>query len=108
MPLSRHAAVFDRRFARHLWRLTRIYWRSPDAKKGAGLLALCIAGELGNVYGQVRLAIANSHVFDAVQNKEWPAFLTAMEIFLATALVVVFVSTYRIYVRNILQMRWRT
>lgn len=108
MPPSRRPAVFDLRFARHLWRLTRIYWVSPDAKKGAGLLALCILGEMGNVYGQVRLAIANSHVFDAVQNKEWPAFLTAMEWFLATALAVVFVSTYRIYVRNILQMRWRT
>lgn len=108
MPMSPRAAVFDRRFARHLWRLTRIYWTSKDARKGVGLLALCIAGEMGNVYGQVRLAIANSHVFNAVQNKEWPAFLNAMEWFLATALVVVFVSTYRIYVRNILQMRWRT
>jgi ABC-type uncharacterized transport system fused permease/ATPase subunit len=62
--------VFDLRFARHLWSLTRIYWRSSDALKGVGLLALCIAGELGNVYGQVRLAIANSHVFDAVQNEK--------------------------------------
>jgi putative ATP-binding cassette transporter len=106
--MSRQAPVFDRRFARHLWQLTRIYWRSKDGRKGAGLLALCIAGELGNVYGQVRLAIANSHVFDAVQNKEWPAFVTAIEWFLATALVVVVVATYRIYARNILQMRWRT
>ena len=29
-------------------------------------------------------------------------------VFLAVALIVVFVSTYRIYVRNILQIRWRT
>jgi putative ATP-binding cassette transporter len=106
--MSRHAPVFDMRFARHLARLTRIYWVSNDAKKGLGLLALCIAGEMGNVYGQVRLAIANSHVFDAVQNKQWPAFLSAMELFLVTALVVVFISTFRLYLRNILQMRWRT
>jgi putative ATP-binding cassette transporter len=74
---------------------------------GAGLLVLCIAGELGTVYGNVRLAVAQAHVFDAVQEKQAPAFLTAIEIFLATALVVVFVSTYRIYVRNILHVRWR-
>jgi vitamin B12/bleomycin/antimicrobial peptide transport system ATP-binding/permease protein len=43
-----------------------------------------------------------------VQDKQWPAFLTAIEIFLFVALVVVLVSTYRIYVRNILQIRWRT
>jgi putative ATP-binding cassette transporter len=103
-----HKAVFDRRFVRHLWRLTRIYWTSPDARKGLGLLVLCISGELGMVYGNVHLAVAQSHVFDAVQNKEWTAFLTAIEVFLGVALLVVFVSTYRIYVRNILQIRWRT
>jgi vitamin B12/bleomycin/antimicrobial peptide transport system ATP-binding/permease protein len=108
LPTSKHPAVFDRRFIRHLWRLTRIYWTSKDAWKGAGMLALCVAGELGNVYGQVQLAVAQSRIFNAVQDKEWPAFLTAIEIFLAVALVVVLVSTYRIYVRNILQIRWRT
>ena len=107
MPLT-HKGVFDLRFARHLWRLTRVYWTSADAKWGAGLLALCIAGELGLVYCNVRLAIAQSGVFDAVQDKQWPEFVTAIEIFLGVALGVVFVSTYRIYVRNILQMRWRT
>ena len=107
MPFSRQAAIFDRRFVRHLWHLTSIYWRSPDNVRGAGLLALCIAGELSTVYGNVRLAMAQGQVFDAVQEKHWPSFLTAIEWFLATALVVVFVSTYRIYVRNILQIRWR-
>jgi putative ATP-binding cassette transporter len=107
VPLTRKSAIFDRRFVRHLWELTRIYWTSPDAPKGAALLALCVAGELGTVYGNVRLAMAQSHVFDAVQNKELPAFLAAIEVFLGVALLVVFVSTYRIYLRNILQIRWR-
>jgi len=100
-------AIFERRFARHLWQLTRIYWTSPDRRKGAGLLLLCIAGELGTVYGNVKLAGAQARVFDAVQNKQASAFLDAMQVFLAIALMVVFVSTYRIYVRNILQIRWR-
>jgi putative ATP-binding cassette transporter len=99
--------IFERRFIRHLRRLTRIYWRSSDNKKGAGLLALCIAGELGTVYGNVQLAQAQAKVFDAVQNKQASTFLDAMQVFLAVALLVVFVSTYRIYVRNILQIRWR-
>ncbi len=107
MPQTGSVRIFDRRFARQLLQLTRVYWTSPDAGRGAVLLALCVAGELGTVYGTVRLAGAQAHVFDAVQNKQWPAFLTAMEIFLAIALLVVFVSTYRMYVRNILQIRWR-
>jgi putative ATP-binding cassette transporter len=104
---STPSAIFERRFARHLWRLTRIYWTSSDNKKGAGLLLMCIAGELGTVYGNVRLAGAQAKVFDAVQNKQGGAFFDAMQVFLAIALMVVFVSTYRIYVRNILQIRWR-
>jgi putative ATP-binding cassette transporter len=104
---STDSGIFERRFIQHLRQLTRIYWTSPDNKKGAGLLALCIAGELGTVYGNVQLAGAQAKVFDAVQNKEASTFLDAMQVFLAVALMVVFVSTYRIYVRNILQIRWR-
>ncbi|MBX3027950.1 ABC transporter ATP-binding protein/permease [bacterium] len=104
---STETGIFERRFIQHLRRLTRIYWTSADRTKGAGLLALCIAGELGTVYGNVQLAQAQATVFNAVQNKEATAFLTAMQVFLAVALLVVFVSTYRIYVRNILQIRWR-
>src|SRR5579862_5908128 len=104
---KRHPGHFDSRFARHLWELTRIYWRSPDVPKGSALLACCIAGELGLVYANVKLAWANSRVFNALQNGEWSEFLRAIEIFLFVALVVVLISTYRIYVRNILQIRWR-
>jgi len=104
---NRHPGHFDARFVRHLAGLTRIYWTSPDAKRGAPLLALCVAMELGLVYANVNLARANSKVFDAVQGKQWPRFVEAIEIFLGVALVVVMISTYRIYVRNILQIRWR-
>ena len=104
---STESGIFERRFISHLRQLTRIYWTSDDNKKGAGLLALCIAGELGNVYGNVQLAQAQAKVFDAVQNKQAAQFLDAMQVFLTVALMVVFVSTYRIYVRNILQIRWR-
>jgi putative ATP-binding cassette transporter len=104
---TRHPGHFDTRFIRHLWGLTRIYWTSADAGRGGPLLALCVAMELGLVYANVKLAWANSGVFDAVQNKQWPEFLRAIEIFLGVALVVVLISTFRIYFRNILQIRWR-
>lgn len=107
MPQPRHTGHFDTRFVRHLAGLTRIYWTSPAARKGVPLLALCVAMELGLVYANVRLAWANSRVFDAVQNKQWPEFLHAIEIFLCVALVVVLIATSRIYFRNILQIRWR-
>lgn len=107
MQPTRHPGHFDLRFVRHLAALTRIYWTSPDAKRGVPLLALCVAMELGLVYANVNLAWANSQVFDAVQGKAWPRFVVAIEQFLLVALVVVMISTYRIYFRNILQIRWR-
>jgi vitamin B12/bleomycin/antimicrobial peptide transport system ATP-binding/permease protein len=107
VPRIRHPGHFDTRFARHLWGLTRIYWTSADVAKGGPLLALCVAGELGLVYANVRLAWANGRVFNAIQDKQWPEFLRAIEIFLGVALVVVLISTYRIYLRNILQICWR-
>jgi len=104
---TRHTGHLDTRFIRHLWGLTRIYWASAEAPKGLALLALCVAGELSLVFANVRLAWANSHVFNAVQDKQWPEFLRAIEVFLAVALGVVLISTFRIYLRNILQIRWR-
>lgn len=106
MP-ARHTGHFDTRSVRHLWSLTKIYWTSADVAKGGPLLALCVAMELGLVYANVKLAWANSGVFNAIQDKGWPEFVRAIEIFLGVALLVVVISTYRIYVRNILQIRWR-
>ena len=66
MQPTRHAGHFDSRFARHLLGLTRIYWTSPDAKRGAPLLLLCVAMELGLVYANVNLAWANSRTLRAL------------------------------------------
>jgi ABC-type transport system involved in cytochrome bd biosynthesis fused ATPase/permease subunit len=56
MPTARRPAVFGRRFARALWRLIRIYWTLPDAKRSALLLAGAI--EHLSPYEQQRVALA--------------------------------------------------
>jgi putative ATP-binding cassette transporter len=107
VPLVHQHAIFGPRFARHLSRLLRIYWRSPDARMGGALLAVTVALELATVYGAVRLSDAQRSLFDAFQDKQMPAFLQAIGIFFALALGYVFVSTYRIYVRGAVEIRWR-
>ncbi len=42
MAQPRVGALFGRDFARRLWRLTRLYWTSSDAKKGGLLLATAL------------------------------------------------------------------
>jgi putative ATP-binding cassette transporter len=107
MAKDRRSRVFGLRFARALGRLIRIYWTSPDAKWGALLLAGAIGLELGTVWMNVLLSDAERRIFDALGAREAGAFLTAMGLFLGVALVFVVVATYRIYLRQILEIRWR-
>jgi putative ATP-binding cassette transporter len=107
MPQVSSRALFGRRFVHHLVRLTRVYWTSPDAVKGGLLLGLTVALELGTVYGNVLLSDAQRRIFDAFQAKQMAALSHAFGVFLGLALAFVFVATYRIYVRQTLEIRWR-
>ena len=107
MPHVPSRALFGMRFLRHVSRLTRVYWTSSDAALGGLLLALTIALELGTVYGSVLLSVAQRRIFDAFESRHVVAFSHAFGVFLGLALAFVFVSTYRIYVRQRLEIRWR-
>ena len=107
MPRSDQQPIFDRRFARNVSRLTRVYWASAGGRKGGLLFALAVALELGAVYGNVLLAGAQRQIFDAVQDKQMAAFFTAMASFFGLVLVFLLASAYRIYVRQWLEMHWR-
>jgi len=99
--------LFGAHFARRLWRLTRLYWSSPDAPRGGLLLGLAIALELATVYGNFVLADAQRRIYDALQDRVAAAFFQGVGLFLGVALGFVLASTYRSYVRQALEIRWR-
>jgi ABC-type uncharacterized transport system fused permease/ATPase subunit len=101
-------AISGRRLLRILWRLGRVYWGSPDAKAGVLLLAVAIALELGTVYANVRLASAERDVLDALEQRQAVAFFADTGIFLAAMVAFTLVSTYRVYMRQALEIRWRS
>src|SRR3990172_7416182 len=107
MPNPRKPAITGRRLARVLWRLGRVYWSSPDAKWGGLLAALTISLELGTVYGNVLLADAERRLMDALEQRDAGLFFAATGLFLGVMLGFVLVSTYRIYVRQALEIRVR-
>src|SRR3970040_1012929 len=94
--------VFGRRFLRHLWRLIRVYWTSPDARWGALLLAGAIVLELGTVYANLWLSDAERRIMAALQDKQAAAFFAAMGLFAVVSGGFVLVSAYRIYLRQLL------
>lgn len=107
MSNPRKPAIAGRRLFQVLWRLIRVYWSSPDAKWGALLFALAITLELGTVYGSFRLADAERRIMDALELRQAVPFFASTALFLGIMLGFVGVSTYRIYVRQILEIRWR-
>lgn len=106
-PAVVRPAAFDRGFARRLWRLTRIYWTSADAKRGGLLLGLAVTLELATVLAQVLLSDAQRRIFDSLQLMDAPGFFGAIGVFLGIVLAFVATSTFRIYVRQIVEVRWR-
>lgn len=107
MQLGSKVPVFGRRFARHVSRLIGIYWKTSDAKWGGLLLALAISLELGTVYGNFLLARMERRVGDALQAKSSGDFFTAIGLLISVMLGFLLVSTYRIYVREAVEIRWR-
>jgi len=99
--------VQGRALLRALWRLVRIYWTSPDAKWGALLLAGAIALQLGGVYSNVLVSVAQRDVVDALGARDATAFGTGMAWMIAFMLVAVVVPAYADWVQQRLRVRWR-
>jgi len=96
-----------RHLVRALWRLIRIYWSSPDAKWGALLLLGAVALELGTVRAQLFIAEAQGQTWDALETREAAPFFQAMTFLVASMALFVVASTYRTYLRQALEIRWR-
>ncbi|MBX3023609.1 ABC transporter ATP-binding protein/permease [bacterium] len=104
MPRS---AVFGRAFARELWRLVRIYWTSRSARWGGLLLLGAISLELATVYGNVLLSDGQRRIFDALGDRAAADFGVGLTFFLAAALGTLLAATFRIYLRQRLEIHWR-
>ncbi len=106
-PRAKSPSIFGLRFLRSLWRLLRVYWTSADALPGAALLLGAIGLELATVWTHVLLSEAQRRIFDALELKAAEAFFAAIGFFLVATAIFVFASTYRIFLRQTLEMRWR-
>jgi putative ATP-binding cassette transporter len=106
-PNARKPAVRGWQLARAIWRLGRVYWGSSEAKLGIPLLLGSVALELSTVWTQVLITDANRRIFDALEQKQSDAFFRAVGLFLTIGLIFVFASTYRIFLRQSLEVRWR-
>ena len=90
-----------------VWRLLRPYWFSEDRWAGRGLLVLVIALTLGGVWLTVLVARWNRLFFDALQEKNYAAFVSLLGRFGVLAALYIATAVYALYCTQMLQIRWR-
>jgi vitamin B12/bleomycin/antimicrobial peptide transport system ATP-binding/permease protein len=90
-----------------IWRLASPYFRSEDKWAGRILLAAVIAIELSIVGINVLLNSWNNNFYNALQDKNWDAFVYQLGYFCVLATAYIFLAVYQLYLNQWLQIRWR-
>jgi putative ATP-binding cassette transporter len=90
-----------------IWRLASPYFRSEDRWPGRILLAAVIATELSIVGITVILNQWNNRFYNALQDRNWDAFVSELLFFCFLATVFIILAVYQLYLNQWLQIRWR-
>lgn len=90
-----------------IWRLARPYWFSEDRWAGRGLLAVIVGMSLGLVFLNVLFNKWNNAFYDTLQNRDVKGFYHQLGIFGILAAIYITVAVYQLYLRQMLQIRWR-
>ncbi len=96
-----------RNLALQFWTLAGPYWRSGERWKSGAILFVVIALDLGSVYLNVLFNFWNALFYNALQEKDFPAFSYQILRFCVLAALFIFAGVYRIYLQQMLQIRWR-
>ncbi|MGA2055073.1 MAG: ABC transporter ATP-binding protein/permease [Bradyrhizobium sp.] len=90
-----------------VWRIAAPYFRSEDKFAGRLLLAAVIAIELTVVGLNVLFNQWNNRFYNALQEKDWDAFVREIGVFCILATIFIALSVYQLYLNQWLQIRWR-
>jgi putative ATP-binding cassette transporter len=90
-----------------VWRIASPYFRSEDRWPGRLLLGAVITIELSIVGLTVLLNSWNARFYNALQDKNWDAFVYQLGYFSVLAAVFVALAVYQLYLNQWLQIRWR-
>ena len=89
------------------WTLTGPYWRSEERAKSCLILLAVVVLNLGSVYIMVLINLWYALFYNALQNRDFAAFTYQILRFSGLAAVYIFAGVYQVYLRQMLQIRWR-
>ena len=90
-----------------VWRIASPYFYSEDRWAGRILLTAVIAIELAIVGLNVLLNSWNNAFYNALQDKDWDAFVYQLAYFCVLATAFILLAVYQLYLNQWLQIRWR-
>lgn len=90
-----------------VWRIASPYFRSEDRWTARILLAAVITIELSIVGITVLLNAWNANFYNALQDKNWDAFVYQLGYFCVLAALFIALAVYQLYLNQWLQIRWR-
>src|SRR5215475_10272260 len=90
-----------------VWRIASPYFYSEDRWAGRILLGAVIAIELSIVGINVLLNSWNNTFYNALQDKDWNAFVYQLAFFCVLATIYILLAVYQLYLNQWLQIRWR-
>ena len=90
-----------------VWRIASPYFRSEDRWAGRILLAAVVAIELSIVAITVLLNTWNARFYNALQERNWDAFVYQLGYFCVLAGAFILLAVYQLYLNQWLQIRWR-
>ena len=94
-------------FLPDVWRLAKPYWQSEDKLWAWVLLVAVIALNLLGVWLSVLYNFWNRDFFNALQDYDVGVFWSQLLVFAAIATAIIASSILEVYLRQMLQIRWR-
>ena len=94
--------------AKSIWSMMRSYWKSEERWWARGMLAVIIFLNLAQVYLLVLLNQWNNDFYNALQNYDFENFWPLVGHFTLIAFIFIIVAVYAIYLRQMLEIKWRT
>jgi len=97
-----------KRFLAGFWQLFKGYWNSEEKWKARGLLGVVIFLSLGGVFISVLINQWYNAFYNALQEYNHEEFWPLIGKFTLLAFIHIALAVYAIYLRQMLQLKWRT
>ena len=97
-----------RNLFRAFWILFKGYWKSEEKWKAIGLFAVVIGLNFASVWFLVQINTWYNEFYNALQEYQADSFWYLVGKFTGLAFCYIIIAVYAIYLRQLLQIRWRT